>query len=408
MTCHRRSTRGERPRSSPCAAGSPAAGWRRSPPRCGPGAGWHPAGPATPRGRAQSSDPATSSSSSCRTPAVTSTATPSGRCSASTAPRYDWSHSPTAVGSSTTAGCPTPGRSRRVPNAWPSSASGSPTTPGRSPPPGSGVGMPGCSCRTSGGRPRSAPAARCSSRGEGIRGHRQRGNAGWVSGAELARGVSTVTTRFARPVTTVAVVLDDPNAFGDVQTGRDLVLALSGAVRATDAQGRNLPPTVLTGELRSVLVYDVVPEPQRRRGCGHGDGGERGGLVAGRRAGSRRAVRGRGGQRDHHPRPRRRDQPGGPRRPRVDSTRMAWSSRAGPDQTRSALMPPKTGHFILRSNVLPPVTAGVVRARRRADRDAVHRQHRTHQREGQLPALHDAARPDPVELPAGQRRGRVR
>ena len=83
-----------------------------------------------------------------------------------------------------------------------------------------------------------------------------------MSGAELARGVSTVTTRFARPVTTVAVVLDDPNAFGDVQTGRDLVLALSGAVRATDAQGRNLPPTVLTGELRSVLVYDVVPEPQ--------------------------------------------------------------------------------------------------------------------------------------------------
>ena len=55
-------------------------------------------------GPVQSSDQATSSSSSCRTPAVTSTATASGRCSASTAPRYDWSHSPTAVGSSTTAG----------------------------------------------------------------------------------------------------------------------------------------------------------------------------------------------------------------------------------------------------------------------------------------------------------------
>ncbi len=98
------------------------------------------------------------------------------------------------------------------------------------------------------------------SRGEGIRRHRQRGNAGWVAGAELARGVSTVTTRFAAPVTTVVLVLDDPNAFGDVQDGRDLLLALSGAARATDAAGRPLAPDVLTGEQRNVVAYDVVPE----------------------------------------------------------------------------------------------------------------------------------------------------
>jgi len=98
------------------------------------------------------------------------------------------------------------------------------------------------------------------SRGEGIRRHRQRGNAGWVAGAELARGVSTVTTRFAAPVTTIAFVLDDPNAFGDVQDGRDLLLALAGATRATDAAGRPRPPEVLTGEQRNVVAYDVVPQ----------------------------------------------------------------------------------------------------------------------------------------------------
>jgi hypothetical protein len=98
------------------------------------------------------------------------------------------------------------------------------------------------------------------SRGEGIRRHRQRSVAGWVSGAELARGDSTVTTRFAMPVTVVVVVLDDPNAFGDVHEARDLVLALEGATRATDAAGLPLPPVVLTSELRNVVAYDVVPE----------------------------------------------------------------------------------------------------------------------------------------------------
>jgi hypothetical protein len=108
----------------------------------------------------------------------------------------------------------------------------------------------------------SAIGAGCTirSRGQGIAGHRQRGNAGWVSGAELTRGVSTVTTRFVAPVTTIAVVVDDPAAFGGVRAGQDLVLALTGASRATDASGTNRPPTVLTSEQRNVVVYDVVPQ----------------------------------------------------------------------------------------------------------------------------------------------------
>ena len=103
------------------------------------------------------------------------------------------------------------------------------------------------------------------SRGEPIRPHRQRAGAGWVAGAELARGISTVTTRFAAPITTVVIVIDDPNAFGDSGAGRDLILLLAGAERATDASGTPLPPVVLTSEQRNVVAYDLVPERGNER-----------------------------------------------------------------------------------------------------------------------------------------------
>jgi hypothetical protein len=97
------------------------------------------------------------------------------------------------------------------------------------------------------------------SRGEQIPAHEQRGEAGWVSGAELARGVSTVTTRFAAAVRTVVVVLDDPTALGGEAAGRRLVLGLDGAERVTDARGQDLPPALLTAENRSVLAWAVAP-----------------------------------------------------------------------------------------------------------------------------------------------------
>lgn len=108
---------------------------------------------------------------------------------------------------------------------------------------------PGCTVRT---------------RGEGISRHPERSGAGWVSGAELARGVSTVATRFADPVTTVVIVLDDPSAFGADAAGRELLLGLAGAVRVVDGSGGPKPPVVLVAENRSVLAYDVVApaEPQ--------------------------------------------------------------------------------------------------------------------------------------------------
>ena len=109
-----------------------------------------------------------------------------------------------------------------------------------------------------------ALGARCTvrSRGEGIARHRERVNAGWLEGAELARGLSTVSTRFSQPVSTVLVVLDDPEALGGDVGGRRLVLGLDNATRATDASGEERPPVVLTAENRSVLAYDVVPSQE--------------------------------------------------------------------------------------------------------------------------------------------------
>jgi hypothetical protein len=84
-----------------------------------------------------------------------------------------------------------------------------------------------------------------------------------VTGAELARGVSTVTTTFSTAPSTVVVVLDDPAAFGDSVDGRTLLLGLDGAHRALDAAGRERPPMLLVAENRSVLAYDVVPDGNR-------------------------------------------------------------------------------------------------------------------------------------------------
>ena len=90
--------------------------------------------------------------------------------------------------------------------------------------------------------------------------HHERRDAGWVSGAELARGVSTVTTTFAEPVRCVLIALDDPAALGDAVDGRQLLLGLDGAARAQDAIGQDRAPVLLTMDNRSVLAYDIVPD----------------------------------------------------------------------------------------------------------------------------------------------------
>jgi hypothetical protein len=90
--------------------------------------------------------------------------------------------------------------------------------------------------------------------------HRERLDAGWVSGAELARGISTVTTSFSIAPRTVLIALDDPAAAGDPVEARQLLLGLDGASRARDAAGTARAPVLLAMDNRSVLAYDIVPD----------------------------------------------------------------------------------------------------------------------------------------------------
>jgi hypothetical protein len=95
--------------------------------------------------------------------------------------------------------------------------------------------------------------------GERLGLHRQRFEAGWVSGAELARGVSTVTTTFTGLPRTVVIVIDDPGAAGQPLSERQLLLGLDGATRAADEAGNDRAPVLLSADNRSVLAYDIVP-----------------------------------------------------------------------------------------------------------------------------------------------------
>jgi large repetitive protein len=100
-----------------------------------------------------------------------------------------------------------------------------------------------------------AIGSRCTvrSQGTGLLGHNERGDAGWLIGAELARGNSTVATRFSMPVNVVVIVLDDHGAF-TANPSRHLSLGIDGATRALDVDGKPRPP----------VAYDVVPSPNQQ------------------------------------------------------------------------------------------------------------------------------------------------
>lgn len=94
-----------------------------------------------------------------------------------------------------------------------------------------------------------------------LRLHRERSEAGWVSGAELARGITTVSTTFTQAPRCVLIVLDDPAVTGADIDGRRLLMGLDGAARAVDAADGERAPVLLSLDNRSVLAYDIVPEP---------------------------------------------------------------------------------------------------------------------------------------------------
>ena len=261
--------------------------------------------------------------------------------------------------------------------------------------------------------------------------------AGWTEAAELVDGSATVTTRFTRPVDVVLVVVDDPSA----EVGRRLLLGLDGAdpgrwrrrrAAAADGAGVGQPDLPrLPGGARG----------RRDRRC---DDRERHRLAPGRRARRQRRP-GRPGRRAGRPRLRRgarhrrlRAGPGrGPLAGRAggqgraaptcgeedggeeddgeeddgeDGAKKTAAKRRGQEdhEDEGAL-----SHGRAR-DVRPaqlPRAAGEGRplpaARHPADHRAADRRARVGG-DGQRAAVRDAAGPDPLDLPAGDGRGRLR
>ena len=85
--------------------------------------------------------------------------------------------------------------------------------------------------------------------------HAERANGGWANTRELTRAAQ-VATRFDHAVTSVAIAVDD---LGGADAASAIEMRLVGAVRALDARGQPVAPTVLVDGVRSVLVYDITP-----------------------------------------------------------------------------------------------------------------------------------------------------
>lgn len=90
--------------------------------------------------------------------------------------------------------------------------------------------------------------------------HRERADGGWADTRDLARA-SQITTRFDRPVRSVAVAIDDAALAGQPDAASRVVVRLRGAERAVDAAGGVVAPRILVSGIRTILVFDVEPQP---------------------------------------------------------------------------------------------------------------------------------------------------
>jgi hypothetical protein len=106
-----------------------------------------------------------------------------------------------------------------------------------------------------------APGVVLQAEGGLVRSRRQRFRAGWIQAAELVDASAIVHTRFADPVRTVAIVLDDR---AGTSAPRDLALTLRHGTRPRGADGEPLAPEVVVTGNRTVLLYAVTPGTPRR------------------------------------------------------------------------------------------------------------------------------------------------
>jgi hypothetical protein len=88
--------------------------------------------------------------------------------------------------------------------------------------------------------------------------NRERHDGGWANTRDLL-AAATVTTRFDAPVRAVAIAVDEASGAGD--PARDLQMRLVGARRSTAADGTPLPPQALVEGVRTILVFQIEPQP---------------------------------------------------------------------------------------------------------------------------------------------------
>jgi hypothetical protein len=98
------------------------------------------------------------------------------------------------------------------------------------------------------------PGGSLRAEGTSIRRDRQRFRAGWIAAADLIADASLIVTRFTTPITSLALLIDDPAGAAAAQ---NLSLGLAGADLATDKAGVPLRPVVLVIGSRSVLIYAI-------------------------------------------------------------------------------------------------------------------------------------------------------
>jgi hypothetical protein len=82
---------------------------------------------------------------------------------------------------------------------------------------------------------------------------------GWASAHDVVLGAGAVLTRFSRPVSTVAIVVEQTAP----ERIEGLALELAGADRVTGPDGAPLPPTVVLSGTQAVLIYAVDPDGEQ-------------------------------------------------------------------------------------------------------------------------------------------------
>ena len=248
---------------------------------------------------------------------------------------------------------------------------------------------------TSAGRRALAAGAVVRAEGATIAPTRQRFRAGWIHAAELVAGHHHREHPVSRAIAAVAIVLDDP--IGTDAARGSVAGARRGRPRERIRTDRLRRRCVVAIGNRSVLVYDIVPDPGRATATAHrrclvasqegwhlagvlgcaarmrrslASGSSASGLDASCTRSSRARRDGRSSWASSRRSSDTNQAPGGghraarktrartSRRPRRSHRRRTSREAASRRQEEEVADMPTPGHFVLHSRAVPPLTAG--------------------------------------------------